>query len=137
MVVREQHPLDALYADFAQMVQHAAVAEVNQQRRVTRPQHVHVAGVHPDEEVGLPARVRLLEFSPGGRGRKNQQPGKQRRGEKLRSQHSELRARAWNDGRHGGLLRQPPVGGQARALSRKPKSAVAQCVPSAQLRFSC
>ena len=35
MVMREQHPLDALHANLAQVVEHTAVAEVNEQRRVT------------------------------------------------------------------------------------------------------
>ena len=47
----EEHPLDALHADLREMVEHAAVAEVNEQRRVAIAKHIDIARIGPDEQV--------------------------------------------------------------------------------------
>ena len=41
------------------MFQHAAVAEINEQRRLAIAQHIDIAGVGPSEQVGLRPGVRL------------------------------------------------------------------------------
>ena len=62
MVMREQHPIDPLHADLAQMVQDAAVAQVDQQGRLAVAEHVDVAGIAPDEHVGQ-RRVDRRQFA--------------------------------------------------------------------------
>ncbi len=52
MVVREEDPLDALDANLREMVQDAAIAEVDQNGRVAIANDVDVAGVGPEEDVG-------------------------------------------------------------------------------------
>jgi hypothetical protein len=52
VMVGEQDPLDALHADIAEVVEHAAFAQVNEQRGISVAHDIHVAGVGPDEEVG-------------------------------------------------------------------------------------
>jgi hypothetical protein len=46
MVVHEQHPLDALHSDLAQVVEHAAITEVNEQPGITIPEHINVTSAH-------------------------------------------------------------------------------------------
>jgi hypothetical protein len=65
-MMREQHPLDPLHTDLAEMVQHAAIAEVNQQRRLAIADDVDVAGVGPGEQVRMPLGIGLGEAT--GRG---------------------------------------------------------------------
>ena len=65
MMVGEQNPLDALHADAREMFQHAAVAEIDQQRGSAVTQNMDVAGVRPDKEVGQSFRGRLREGSSG------------------------------------------------------------------------
>ena len=52
VVMREQNPLDAIDADFGEVVENAAVAEVDQQRRVAVAEDVDGGGIGPGEEVG-------------------------------------------------------------------------------------
>jgi hypothetical protein len=54
MVMREQHPLDALYANRAKVVEHTAIAEVDEQRSVTVAKDIDVAGVGPPVQVRIP-----------------------------------------------------------------------------------
>ena len=78
MMIGEQNPLDSMYADLAGMFQHAAVAEIDQQRGIAVTQNMDVAGVCPDEEVRQRLGVRLGK----GGGRKlaatNDERGEQR-----------------------------------------------------------
>jgi hypothetical protein len=67
MMVREQDPFDALDTNLLQMVEHAAVAKVDQQRSFAIPQDIDVAGVPPDEEVRSKTWVNWYEVGRGGR----------------------------------------------------------------------
>ena len=57
----KKNPFDAAHADFGEMVQHAAVAEVDQERRIAVAKDIDIAGVSPDEEVGQSLGVDLAE----------------------------------------------------------------------------
>ncbi len=74
MVVGEQHPLDPPHAQLAQTIQHAAITQINQQRGITRPQHIHVASVGPDIQVRFALRVGLLKPAGGD----SRRPGQHR-----------------------------------------------------------
>ena len=54
-----------MYADLAGMFQHAAVAEIDQQRGIAVTQNMDVAGVRPDKEVRQSFRCRTREGSSG------------------------------------------------------------------------
>ena len=51
MMVGKENPLDVLDANVLQMIEHAAIAKVDEQRGVAVPQDIHVAGVGPDRQV--------------------------------------------------------------------------------------
>ena len=61
MVMSKQHPFDLPHADFHEMLQDAAVAQVNEQGRFAVPQHINIAGIRPNEEVGQQGRSGPLE----------------------------------------------------------------------------
>ena len=65
MVVGEQDPLDPFHADVREVFQHAAIAEIDQQRGIAVTQDMDVTSVRPNKEVGQSFRCRLREGSSG------------------------------------------------------------------------
>ena len=57
MMMGQEHPLDPAHPDVGEPVQHAAVAQIDQQRRVTIAEDVDVAGVGPDKQIRREGRV--------------------------------------------------------------------------------
>ena len=47
MMIGEEHPLDLLHADLRQMLQHGAIAQIDEQGAAIMLQHINVAGVPP------------------------------------------------------------------------------------------
>ena len=52
MMMREQHPLDPSHANLTECVQHRAIAEINQHRRIAVAYNEDIASVRPHENVG-------------------------------------------------------------------------------------
>jgi len=68
VMVGQQHPLDTVDADFAEVIEHASVADVNQQSGLPTAEDMDVAGVSPHEQIREVPGVRLAESGGGGRG---------------------------------------------------------------------
>ena len=64
MVMREEHPFHPPHADLREMIEHAAVAQIDQQRRIAIPQHVHVARIGPDEQIRPATTARNCDAAP-------------------------------------------------------------------------
>jgi len=92
MVMGDQHPLDLLDADLAQVVQHAAVADVDQQGRLALAEHVDVADVLPDQQLdarllGQRDELALLRRQARRRGLLRERPRRRKRPQRRRDRH--------------------------------------------------
>ena len=58
MMIREEHPVGLFHTDLIQVLQHLAIAQVDEQGAVVVLQHIHIAGVLPQ----IHARSRFFEF---------------------------------------------------------------------------
>ena len=72
-MVGEQDPLDAFHADLRQMIQHTAVAQVDEQRGIAIPEHIDIAGVGPDQQIG---RSRGIDWAESRRAESPPEPGR-------------------------------------------------------------
>lgn len=62
MVVGDEHPLHPRDADVGEVLQRGAVAEVDHQGGVSVAKDVGVAGVGPDEQLGVDVGSRLAKL---------------------------------------------------------------------------